>query len=205
MKLRLGFLKRHQHQEQTNSKPRIKKNSHFLARNVAPLLSLAAIGCAPRTTEATRRVDGPLKPVLMAEVLLPRRDCRVEIKNNGAGATLIYEKDGKKLKLALDIPGGFKVSTVIAISCQDERTIVVTPQYVIETFGYADLLGNKQVLNFSRRPYNAAFLILSRLGNVGHATTASIFGSSVTITTDNGKLINIDVDKNENNVKILPK
>ncbi|MFH2106682.1 MAG: hypothetical protein ABII22_05445 [Candidatus Micrarchaeota archaeon] len=113
------------------------------------------------------------------------------------GSTLTLTIPGNGVRsIDLDVPDGVTFSEPIAISCQDHRTIIVTPEGVIRTLGLLDVATGREMLGlFSDgifRPQNA--ILFYTLGTVGKLSSASIDGNCVIFESVDGKSCRVNAD-----------
>lgn len=100
-------------------------------------------------------------------------ECTLLIRKKGRVATLAYSGSAGKFALELDIPRQVRVTKPVYLSCQQDRTIIVTKDYVIRTLGYENLRIGIEMLGFMYNPQerrfihaNAVFMPTAPLGPV---------------------------------------
>jgi hypothetical protein len=113
------------------------------------------------------------------------------------GSTLELNISGRdKMFLALDIPEGVTLSEPVAVSCQERRTVIVTPEGVIRTLGSLDVVEGKEMLGFfpdgTFKAQNT--IVFYTLDVIGRVSSASIAGENVVFRSVEGQSCRISTD-----------
>lgn len=117
-------------------------------------------------------------------------ECTLDVSADGKSARLVYIWRNRRMELELDVPEDLpkKLTPPLAIFCQLERTIIVTPDYAIRTLGWYNLYTELPWLGFMYHPENkflsgnTALWWLEPLGKIISATASENILKVVTST-----------------------
>ena len=195
--MHLGFSRKFRHETSATPAAKNPSRSRFLSALLAPLISFASIGCMPGSASAMVRPGnsffsgehGNEQPFCDHSNEQPI--CNVSFSKNSL--TLSYAGKDGTFVLELDVPDAVHLTSISKVSCQADRTIIISDGYAIRSLGYDQLkIGKNMLGQFGNTFYvqNAVFLPLSPLGMI---QSAEISDSLVVVRSARGTY-RIDMD-----------
>lgn len=134
------------------------------------------------------------------DLVQSQKDCSVLVHESGAA--LVYNKSGKTLEAELDIPEGIVLKKPEVV-CQDERTVIITKEYVGRALGNSDLSAGNEMLGMLGGEFFYQNVIFFSLEPLGKIHSASVKENIVFVTVKDGRKYRIDVDKPAEPAKLV--
>jgi len=160
--------------------------SAFVKNSIkAMALCLPLIQCGPGIH---KNIDAPIDQ---------KKVCSVDVQNE----SVVLTYNGTKT-INLDIPEGIILENP-KVFCQDNRTIILTPEYAGRSLGANEIDEGNEMLGLLDGNFfyqNTVFLSLSPLGKLD---SAEVSGNLLVVTTKEGKSYRIDMDRPGQPAKLM--